>query len=142
MLRRGKDRSHVALFDDTPLLHDANRVGETAHEPQVMGDEQHRHAIGLLQPLQQRENLRLHGDVERRRRLVGDEQIGLVGERHGDHHALTLAARKLMRIGAKPRLRVGNADFAEKLDDPPANGGFAAHAVQLENLRDLPLDRL
>jgi hypothetical protein len=46
----------------------------------------------------QLDDLRLHRDVERGGRLVGDEQIGLVGERHGDHHALALAAGQLMRI--------------------------------------------
>ncbi len=55
------------------------------------------------------ENLRLHGDVERRRRLVGDEEIGTIGERHGDHHALALAARELMRIGAEPVRRICDA---------------------------------
>ena len=59
----------------------------------------------------QLQDLRLHRDVERRGRLVGDQQIGLVGERHGDHHALALAAGKLVRIAAEPALRLGNADL-------------------------------
>ena len=50
------------------------------------------------------EDLRLHGDVERGGRLVGDQQVGLVGERHRDHHALALAAGELMRIAREPRL--------------------------------------
>ena len=44
------------------------------------------------------EHLRLHRDVERRRRLVGDQQVGAAGERHRDHHALPLPAGKLVRI--------------------------------------------
>ena len=40
------------------------------------------------------------------------KQIGLVGERHGDHDALALAAGQLMRIAAEPALRIGNADLA------------------------------
>ena len=35
--------------------------------------------------LQQVEDLRLHRDVERRGRLVGDDQARLAGQRHGDH---------------------------------------------------------
>ena len=58
-----------------------------------------------LQLGEQLQDLRLHGDVERRRRLVGDQQVRLVGERHGDHHALALPARQLVRIGAEPLLR-------------------------------------
>ena len=70
----------------------------------------------LLQLLQQRKDLRLHGDVERGGRLVGDEQIGLVGERHGDHHALALAAGELVRIAREPRRRIGDADLGEQLE--------------------------
>ena len=47
------------------------------------------------------EDLRLHGDVERGRRLVGDEQLRIAGERHGDHHALALAAGELVRIAVE-----------------------------------------
>ena len=41
---------------------------------------------------------RLHGDVERGGRLVGDQDVGLQRERHGDHDALALAAGELVRI--------------------------------------------
>jgi len=41
---------------------------------------------------QQRQDLGLHGDVERGGRLVGDQDVGLAGERDGDHDALALAA--------------------------------------------------
>ena len=41
---------------------------------------------------EQLENAGLHGYVESRRRFVGDEQVRLVGQGHGDHHALALAA--------------------------------------------------
>ena len=58
-----------------------------------------------LQIGEQLQDLRLHGDVERRRRLVGDQQVGLVGERHRDHHALALPAGELVRIGAEPAPR-------------------------------------
>ncbi len=61
------------------------------------------------------QDLRLHGDVERRRRLVGDQQVRLVGERHGDHDALALAAGELVRIGAEPLLRLADADLVEEL---------------------------
>ena len=108
-----------------------------------MGDEQHRHAEVCLQVLEQREDLRLHGDVERGRRLVGDEQVGLVGERHGDHHALALAAGQLMRIGAEPRLPDRGCRPRRAVRRlRRANCVFAAHAVQFEDFADLPLDRV
>ena len=63
----------------------------------------------LLQLAQQIEDLRLDRDVERRRRLVGDEQRRLAGERHRDQRALPQAARQLMRIVADAPLRLGHA---------------------------------
>ena len=47
-----------------------------------------------LQVQQQVDDLGLDRDVERRDRLVGDEQLGLDGERAGDADALALAAAR------------------------------------------------
>ena len=62
------------------------------------------------------QHFRLNGYVERRRRLVGDQKLGLVGNRHGDHHPLALAAGKLVWIGVKPPLGFG--DFYQMSKDP------------------------
>ena len=51
----------------------------------------------LLQVLDQIEHLRLHRHVERRDRLVGDDEVRLDGERAGDADALALAAGELVR---------------------------------------------
>ena len=67
---------------------------------------------------QQRQDLRLHGDVERGGRLVRDQQIRLVGERHRDHDALALAAGQLMRIARQPGFRFGNADLRQQFERP------------------------
>ena len=88
------------------------------------------------------QDLRLHGHVEGGRRLVGDEEVGLVRERHGDHDALALAARELVRIGAEPALRVADADEREKFERARARRRVRQAAMQLEDLADLPLDRV
>ena len=100
-------------FDDLAVVHHANPVGKLAHDAEIVGDEQHRHAEPRLRVLQQLENLRLHSDVERRGRLVGNQQIGFVGQRHGNHDALALATGKLMRVTPEAAFRIGNADLAE-----------------------------
>ncbi len=46
---------------------------------------------------------------------VGDQQFGPIGERHGDHHTLTLAAREFMRIGFQPFFRLADADLVQQL---------------------------
>ena len=141
VLRIGEDFGGLARFDDLALLHHRDVAGDLAHDAEIVGDEQQRHAELGLQVLEQREDLRLHGDVERGRRLVGDEQIGAVGERHGDHHPLPLAAGELVGIGAEARSGIGEADLGQQRDHPVAGRGGAA-AVQRDDLADLPLDRV
>ena len=46
--------------------------------------------------------------------------VGLVGERHGDHHPLPLAAGELVRIGVEPRFGSRDADLVEQLERPRA----------------------
>ena len=51
-----------------------------------------------LQLLEQIQDLRLDGHIERRDRLVGDDEIRVRGERAGDADALLLSAGELVRI--------------------------------------------
>ena len=64
----------------------------------------------------QLEDLRLRRHVERRRRLVGDQQVGVVDERHRDHHALAHAARELVRVVVDPALGARDADRLQQLE--------------------------
>ena len=76
------------------------------------------------------EDLGLDRDVERRRRLVGDQQLRLVGERHRDHHALAHAAGELVRI---PLTRLRGSGIPTRSSNstarrvrPPSTGGAQA----------------
>ena len=142
MLGRGEHALDRALLDDLAALHHADPVGELAHDAEIVGDEQHRHAEPRLDVFQELQDLRLHRDVERGGRLVGDQQIGLVGERHGDHHALALAAGQLVRIAAEPPRRVGNADLVEQFEDAGARRLAGNALMQQQNFADLLLDRV
>ena len=66
--------------------------------------------------LQHVEDLRLHGDVQRGGRLVADQQIGVVGDRDRDDHALAFAAGQLVRERLGPPLGLGDADEFEQFD--------------------------
>ncbi len=72
----------------------------------------------LLQPQQQVEDLRLDGRVERGGGLVGDDQLGLEGERHRDHRALPHAAGELVRVVVDPLSGLRDAHPAQQLDRP------------------------
>ena len=87
------------------------------------------------------EDLGLDGHVERGRRLVGDEQLGLAGERHRDHHALRHAARHLVRDRPRAGARVGDADHRACSSSARSARRLALHAaVELEDLADLVAD--
>ena len=61
--------------------------------PQIVSYEKDRHMEFLHQILHQLQNLGLDGDVQCCGRLIGDQQLRFGGKRHGDHRALTHAAR-------------------------------------------------
>ena len=91
-------------------------VGHQRHQGDVVGDEQQRGALGGDQLGEQRQHLGLHRDVERGRRLVGDQQRRPAGERDGDADALSLTSRELVRIGPCGAFGFGQPDAVAQLD--------------------------
>ena len=77
-------------------------------------------SCSCAQVLEQVEDLRLDGHVERRRRLVGDQQLRVAGERDRDHHALAHPAREAVRVVVEPLGRVRDPHLLEQLDRPLA----------------------
>ncbi len=142
VLRRVKDPRHGAGLDDLALLHHADPVGDAPHDPQIMGDEQQGHAFVALQFGQQFQNLRLNRHIERRGGLVGDQDVGLVGQRHGDHHPLSLPTRQLMRIGVQTACRLADADTLQQVHDPVARGVSGQRLVQFEAFAQLLFQRV
>ena len=115
-----EDRGLRPLLDDAARVHHDDPLGEVGDDAHVVGDDQDRGAELALEALHQLEDLRLDRDVERRRRLVGDQERRVARERHRDHHALAHAARELVRIVVGALLRVRDPDRAEQLDRPLA----------------------
>ena len=98
MRRPLEDILGAAGLDDLPGIHHRDAVAEAGDDAEIVGDQQHRKAERFLEAGEQLQHLRLDRHVERRGRLVGDQQFRLAGDRHGDHHALAHAARQFMRI--------------------------------------------
>jgi hypothetical protein len=80
------------LFHQMALLHHGNVIGKAPHQRQIVGDEQHRHAVPLTQAIQQVENLGSQAHVECRGGLVGQQEFGTACQGNGDHGALSLPA--------------------------------------------------
>jgi hypothetical protein len=79
-------------------VHDHHLVRHVVDHAEVVGDQQDREAELVAQVLEQVEDLGLDRDVERRDRLVGDDQLGLDGERTRNPDPLPLAARELVGV--------------------------------------------
>ena len=85
-------------LDDAAEIHDADAIGDVVDDGEIVRDEQVGEAHALLQVAHQVQHLRLHRHVERRGRLVADQEFRMRGQRAGDGDALALAAGKLVRI--------------------------------------------
>ena len=72
------------LFDHHPGVHDQRVVGTAGHDAEVVRDQHHGHVPVPLLPAQEVQDLVLHRHVQRRGRLVGEEQRRLAGKRDGD----------------------------------------------------------
>src|SRR5690554_6273575 len=85
-------------LDDAPLRHDRDRVGDHAHDREVVRDEEIGEPELRLQLREQVEDLRLHEHVERRDGLIEDDYLGLERERPRDRDTLPLASRELVGV--------------------------------------------
>ena len=93
----------VAHFDDAAEVHHGRAPADVLDEPQIVRDEEIREPQFLLQLDQQIHHLRLNRHVERRDRLVRDDERRVQRERARDADALALAAAELVRIAIDRR---------------------------------------
>ncbi len=138
MPRPGKDGVGRAFLHHAAEIHHDDPVADVPDHVEIVGDEQHGEPEVALQPGEQIDDLRLDRDVERRDRLVRDDEARLHRERAGDDDPLALAAGELMRIAV--RMGRGEADALEQLHDarpPPARLPEPMDLERLaENIRD------
>ncbi len=95
------DLARLADLDDLARQHHRDLVGDLTDDGEIMGDEQVRQSEPVLQRLQERDDLRLRSDVERRDRFVAHDEVGIHRKRPRDDDALALSAGELRSdIGA------------------------------------------
>ena len=98
---RNRSRA-VGQLGDPPEVHDRDPVADVLDDAHVVGDEHVGQAELALERLEQVEDLGLDRHVERRHRLVADDEVRLEDERPGDADALALAAART-RAGSAGR---------------------------------------
>ncbi|MNC11830.1 hypothetical protein D3C75_595390 [compost metagenome] len=81
-----------------PLVHNADTVTHMPDNTEIVADEQIRQIQLLLYIPQEVQHLRLNRYVKCRDRLIGNNQLGLQGNRPGYSDTLALAAGEFMRI--------------------------------------------
>ena len=132
---------HGPALDDLAGVHHGHLVDHLRHDAEVVGDQEDRHPELLAEVLHQLEDLGLHGDVERRRGLVGDQELGVAAQRHPDHHALAHAAGHLVRVVPHPLLGGGDPDEPHHLERAGLRLLVADVLVEPHRLGDLLADR-
>src|SRR6266508_2586726 len=109
-LRLAEELGGWRHLHDAPLVHEDDSAGGGAGEAHLMGDHHHRHpALGQLD--HDVEDLLDHLRVERRGRLVEQDDLGAHGQRTGDGRTLLLAAGQLGRVALG---LLGDADAREQ----------------------------
>ena len=104
MARRVVEVTRRRPLHDVAGVHDRDVVGQLHQQGEVVGDEDHRESKARSQLREFVDDLALGHDVERRRGLVHDDQLGVEGEGEGDHDPLTLTTRELVGETREPVL--------------------------------------
>ena len=77
MQRRGEQRVARRELDDAAEIHHGDAMADVLHDREIVRDEEVGDAEFSLQVDHQVDHLRLHRNVERRDRLVGNDDAGL-----------------------------------------------------------------
>src|SRR2546426_3713062 len=109
---------YLCVLRDDPRVHHADAVAHLRDDPEVVRDDQNARTEGRLHVLDQLEDLRLDRDVERRRRLVRDQETRVTRERDRDHGPLLHAPAQFVRVLPRDPLRVRDLHLPEHLDGP------------------------
>ena len=141
LLRVREEFVHRRLFHDVAAVHHDDAVGQVGHDPHVVRDEHDRGTELVATGAEQLEDLGLHGDVERCRGLVGDDELRVEDECHRDHDALLLPAGELVGVVVDPPLGIRDADFAQDLDRPRPRFRLRELLVGHKTFGDLEPDR-
>ena len=140
MKRLAEDRPDAANFGKRAGVHDAEPVDELGHQPHVVADQDDRRAEFFLDAPQGLDDLPLHHDVERARRLVGDDHARPQADRDRDHDPLFHPAAQFVRIfvGDLPPKSDRRKQLADPRVQPRPRQRFAMVAQRVGELVGAP----
>jgi RecB family endonuclease NucS len=141
VLRLADNGAHGPELDEAARVHHSDAIGDLDRDTHIVGDKQDGHAQLALETSQKLENLDLHRRIERRGRLVGEEQARLAGESKRDHGPLAHAARHFVRVIVEAPCRRGDLHQFEQLERTLPGIAVRESIVSLQGLDDLGADR-
>ena len=142
LLRLLQDLSRIAEFDHLAAFQHHDPIGDLGDDGKVVGDVERRRTMLADELAEGGEAFDLGRHVERRGRLVEDQNIGLGDHRHRRHHALKLAAGHLMRVARADRLRARQIELFEQADRFRARLCPRQYAMPHRSLADLLHQRM
>ena len=114
VLRRLEDLLGRAALHDPAEVHHGDPVGDVPRQAHVVGDHDDPEPERLAKAQQQRQDLAADRGVQRRDRLVGDQQPRPQRQRAGDQHPLLLPAGQLVRVAQEDPLGRAEARLGER----------------------------
>ena len=140
MARVGIGLAGGGPFHDAAGVHDVDAVGVARDHAEIVGDHDHGHAEPARQALHQLEYLSLYCDIQRGGGLIGQDEGGVAGQGHGDHHPLPHPAAELVGILSQSPLGIGDAHEAKELDGARPRLRRAHPEMDLRGLGQLAAD--
>src|SRR5664280_2202059 len=114
--RRLEDLFGRRVLDNLAGIRDGDGLCHFSDDGEVVGNDENGHTQFLLQSAHQVEDLRLDGDIKRRRGFIRDQELRVRGQCHGYHDPLAHATAHFMRVLAEAPFGLGDADQVKHLD--------------------------
>ena len=131
-----------ADLHDVARIHDGHPVSDVGHDAEVVGDENDGQLVLDLHLLEQLQNLRLNGHVQRGGGFVADQDLRVAGHGNGDDDALAHTAGKFMGVLAEAHFGVRNAHVPQVFQRLFLGSLAVQPLMQLHGLHDLIADGL
>ncbi|STT07667.1 Uncharacterised protein [Klebsiella michiganensis] len=93
-----EDVARLTIFHRASGVHHQHLIADPGDDAEIVGNHNDRRIELALELIKQCHYLRLHGYVQRRCRLIGNQQLRPAQQRHRNHDALAHPAGKLVRI--------------------------------------------
>jgi hypothetical protein len=138
---RSQNLANRPLLQHEACIHHCQAVGSLGDHPEVVRDEDHRHALVRLKVEEEFQDLILDRHVQSRRRFVGDQELGVAADRHGDRRPLSHPTGKLVWVRVHSFATSGKPHALEQFERPQSCDLSCHLLVRTQHFGELSADR-